>query len=97
MKPLLAAAATLALAACATVGPTATELEKALADARPAASPAKISQVRCVTFEEEPTEFHCRWRQRDASGAWRTFATYLAIEGHRYQLIDEVAIDPRGW
>ena len=83
-------------AACATVGPTARELEQALAEARPAAPPAKVARVRCVTFDEEPTEFLCRWRQRDASGAWRRWTTYLAVDSHGYQLIDDVSPDSEG-
>lgn len=94
MKLLLVSAAALALAACATIGPTPAELAQAIAEARPSASAApEIRRLRCVTFPEETTEFHCRWRQRDASGAWRTFATYLAVDSHGYHVIDEIGLE----
>ena len=83
--------APLVLAACATVGPTASELGQAIAESRPSghATP-QIRRLQCETFEEEPTEFLCRWRQADASGAWRNWTAYLAVDSTGYHLIDDV-------
>jgi len=87
----LASAPILLLAACATVGPTTSELRQAIVESKPSADAASpVRRLRCETFEEEPTEFLCRWRQRDASGAWRTWTTYLAVDPKGYHLIDEV-------
>jgi hypothetical protein len=87
--PPLCVIAALLLAACATVGPTAPQLSQVLAEAH-GGSPPEVKRLSCQTFEEEPTEFLCHWRQRDASGVWRRWATYLALDSRGYQLIDEV-------
>jgi hypothetical protein len=90
ISPLITCAV-LALTACATVGPTASQVESALAEANPATAAPTVRDVRCETFEEEPTEFHCRWRQRDASGTLKSWSAYFAVDSRGYSLIDDVA------
>lgn len=48
-----------------------------------------VRQVRCQAFDEEPSEFLCRWLQRGESGEWRAWSTYLAVDGSGFRLIDD--------
>lgn len=73
----------------ASVGPSQQQLTEALVAYSGLSSAPVIRGVRCKGFEEEPTEFVCTWRQRDAGGRWLKWSTYLAIDGERFVLIDE--------
>lgn len=60
------------------------ELVEALGD-RPAHA-ARLARVSCTGFEEEPTEFHCRYRLiRD--GRTERCGAYIAIDGSAWVLI----------
>jgi hypothetical protein len=87
------AALPLIVAVLAAAGPTSGrplvpglhELAEALRD-RPAHA-ARLAHVRCAGFEEEPTEFHCRYRLiRD--GRTEPCSAYIAIDGSAWVLID---------
>ncbi len=61
------------------------ELAEALWDHH--AHAGRLAHVRCAGFEEEPTEFHCRYRViRD--GRTERCSTYIAIDGSAWVLID---------
>jgi len=79
------------LDAASAAGPTRSELAQALAAEPHSAvrSPASIRRVRCSGFEEEPTEFACTWQQRELSGRWSKWSTYVAIDGSGWSLIDD--------
>ena len=61
------------------------ELAEALWD-RPAHA-ARLEHVRCTGFEEEPTEFRCRYRLIRDRRIERC-GVYLAIDGSAWVLID---------
>ena len=47
-----------------------------------------VRRVSCDSMgEDEPTEAECNWQQR-IGGKWKRYSTYVAIDGHGWQLID---------
>jgi len=86
--------ALLASACAATPTPTRDELAQALVafHAAPAA-PTDITHIACRGLEVDPTEFACRWRQRDGR-RWQGWQSYLALSGDGWQLIDEPSKRP---
>ena len=88
MKRAALLPALLAGACAATPTPTRDELAGALRafEAAPA-SPADITHIACQPLEADPTEYACRWRQRDGR-QWRGWQSYLALSGDGWQLID---------
>jgi hypothetical protein len=81
-------------ACAATPTPTRDELARALRpfDAAPAAS-TDITHIACKSLEADPTEYFCRWRQRDGR-EWHGWQSYLALSGSGWQLIDGPARTP---
>lgn len=75
-------------ACAATPTPTRDELDRALRafDAAPEA-PADITHIACRSLEADPTEFACRWRQREGR-TWQGWQSHLAVSGGGWQLID---------
>lgn len=73
-------------------GPSAHELAAILVDHD--AAPI-VRHVRCDGGSEEPTEFHCRYQQRDAFRRWVTWSIYVAIDGDHWVVIDEPAKEGR--
>jgi hypothetical protein len=70
-------------------GPSGVELAAALQAAPQVAGHVTfrtdtIRCVRCRAFEEEPTEYRCRFKAWDAQGSWK-----------RHSII--VALDKEGW
>jgi hypothetical protein len=84
----------LAAGCAATPTPTRDELAQALRafDAAPAA-PTDITHIACQSLAADPTEFACRWRQRDGRG-WQGWQSSLALSGDGWQLIDTPARRP---
>jgi len=80
---LLLAPALLLLAGCVTTGPDRTDLAQALQ-----AQPAALSAVRCNGIPEEPTEYACRYRSRDAGGRWTPEEAVIAADGSAWVVID---------
>jgi hypothetical protein len=92
MKPTsvpLMAATIIASAAVAAVGPSESQLAKALAAHQSLSERPSVRHVRCQSFEEEPTEFVCRWLQRNRAGRLEEWSTYLAVDAKGYHLIDD--------
>jgi hypothetical protein len=86
--------AVLAGACAATPTPTRSELAQALrAFDGPAVAPEDLTHIACQGFEEEPTEFACRWRQREGR-RWRDWESYLALSGDGWIMIDTPARRP---
>jgi hypothetical protein len=52
------------------------------------ARPQAIRLLGCISFEEEPTEFRCRYRLRLMSGRWAARCAYIAIDGSSWVLLD---------
>jgi hypothetical protein len=65
------------------LGPNRVELASALQT-----SPSNIRALRCHDIPEEPTEFGCSYRERDASGAWTPQEVMVAIDGSAWVIID---------
>jgi len=59
------------------------EVRAALANrcGRPA---PEIRTVQCQGYEEEPTEFTCRFEQRGADGRWTRSSLTMAIDGDHW-------------
>lgn len=79
LTPVLA----LATACSTTVGPPLDELADALELA-----PSLMSSLRCNDILEEPTEFRCRYRLRDAAGGRIAQEVMVAIDGSTWVIID---------
>jgi hypothetical protein len=74
----------LIVAACSSsVGPSRGELADALQT-----SPSNIRALHCHDISEEPTEFGCSYRERDASGVWVPQDVMVAINGSAWIVID---------
>jgi hypothetical protein len=76
----------LAAACAATPTLTREELAQALEGYGPVA-PADLTHIACQGFDEEPSEFACRWRQR-AGGRWQDWQGYFALSREGWQAID---------
>lgn len=66
-------------------GPSGAELTAALHAAPQVAGPVSfradtIRSVRCRAFEEEPTEYRCRFKARDADGHWKRRSAIVALD-----------------
>ena len=82
----------LLLGACrhmsAGVGPN--QLAAAILNAPEVAGRFSRSELRslgCRRFEEEPTEFLCRFQAREATGAWRKRTAIVAADADRWVLL----------
>jgi len=75
-------------ACAATPTPTRDELAQALGGADgPGIAPTDLTHIACRSIEQEPTEFACRWRQREGR-TWQGWQSHLAVSGEGWQLID---------
>ena len=81
-----------ASACAATPTPTRGELAHAL-EGYGAPEPTDLTHIACRSFSEEPTEFACRWRQRDGR-KWEGWEGYFAVSGEGWQTIDSPARRP---
>ena len=75
---------------CATAhaaGPTPAEFNNLLA-AQCEDHSARAKNVRCKGFEEEPTEFACRYDLPEANGSWKRHDAVVAIDGANWIWID---------
>ncbi|QDH35117.1 hypothetical protein E2E27_12770 [Porphyrobacter sp. YT40] len=88
--------ALLLLGACqhmsAGVGPNPDEFVAAILNAPEVAGPTRLStselrSLGCRRFDEEPTEFLCRFESRDATGAWRKRSAIVATDADRWVLL----------
>jgi hypothetical protein len=78
----------LAGACAATLTPTRDELARALREQGGLRVEAlDLTHVACRPIDEEPTEFWCRWRQREA-GRWRDWQATFARSGGGWTMID---------
>ena len=50
-------------------------------------TPGDIRAIHCVSSDEEPTEFQCKWQQRN-NGSWVKRTTWLAIDGSGWHVMD---------
>ena len=92
MKPIYPVAAYALIFATAAVAkapvPTALELSAALTrQTKKPVSPSDVRPLKCEGFDEEPTEFDCRWAQK-VSGKWQRYSTYFAVEREGWKIID---------
>lgn len=95
MKRLVLLAALLAPSAALADAPSTRQLAHAISTFTGHPVRARdLRRVHCEDIEEEPTEFACRYEQRDTRGRWRRWSTYLAISGAGWQLIDEPGLEP---
>lgn len=65
------------------VGPTGADLAGALQTSSP-----NIGALHCYSIPEEPTEFGCSYRKRDAAGEWVRQDVMIAIDGSTWVIID---------
>lgn len=91
---MMALLLTIALATTAPAlnGPYARELTAAIYAAPEVAGPGSvrmetIQSVRCRAFDEDPTEFHCRFRARAKEGRWKRRSAIVALDGHGWVLL----------
>ena len=83
----------LAGACAATPTPTRDELAEAL-KGYTSVAPLDLSHIACRGYgTEEPTEFMCRWRQREGQ-YWRDWEGAFAVSGKGWQTIDSLARRP---
>lgn len=88
MKGLALVVPLLVGACVATPTPTRNELAQTLrAFDGPAVASEDLTHIACQSIEEEPTEFACRWRQREGR-RWRDWESYLALAGDGWIMID---------
>ncbi|MCC4294704.1 hypothetical protein [Brevundimonas aurantiaca] len=74
----------LLIGGCASpIGPSRADLAGVLA-----ISSSEIDRLRCHDIPEEPTEFGCRYRQRDAAGQWVRQDVMVAMDGATWVIID---------
>ncbi len=85
---LMFAATCIASRAVAGVGPSASQLSLALGAYQSLSVGPAVRHVRCQGFDEEPTEFVCRWLQQSSSGPWKVWSTHLAVDGNGFHLTD---------
>ena len=79
-------------ACAATPTPTRDELAQAL-EGRGPVEPTDLTHIACQSFGDEPTEFACRWRQRDGR-KWARWEGYFALSGDGWQTIDSPSRRP---
>lgn len=88
--------ALLLLGACQHVsiggGPDADELAAAIRNSPEVAGPIGVSSgdirsLRCRSFEEESTEFRCRFRRTEESGAWGKRSAVVAADADAWVLL----------
>jgi hypothetical protein len=80
-------------AATPTIGPDAAALTGAIrhspeVSARGRAEVGRLRTVRCREFDEEPSEYRCRFDARDRGARWRAHRAIVAIDGRRWVLLD---------
>jgi len=86
----------LLLGACqhisAGVGPSSDELAAAIFNAPVVAGPIRFSTsdlryLGCRNFKEEPTEFLCRFKAREAPGPWQNRSAIVARDADGWVLL----------
>jgi|GEM_PF-4946680 len=91
------AAPLLAFVACscaATPVPDRTDLAGALQSFGGAAvEPLDLTHIACLSVDGEPSEYRCRWRQREMRH-WADWQGMLAFSGAGWQLIDSPSHRP---
>jgi hypothetical protein len=73
-------------------GPHPGELVAAIRSAPAVAGPAgsytsEVRSLGCRAFDEEPTEFLCRFQSKDSTGAWRARSAIVAADGDGWVLL----------
>jgi hypothetical protein len=91
MMPLLTIAVA-ATAPGALNGPSGLELAAAVNTAPQVAGPVSfrtdtIRSVRCRAFDEEPTEYRCRFKAWDADGGWKRRSAIVALDKEGWVLL----------
>jgi hypothetical protein len=76
----------------ATPTPTRDELAHALRGYG-VVEPTDLTHIACKGFPEEPTEFVCRWRQRDGR-QWQGWVGDFALSGAGWQTTDSPSRRP---
>ena len=92
-RSMFAGLALFSVAGSAAIGPNAREAGAVLKTICPAFS-GKISRIRCEGYDEEPTEFSCKYQIVDREGRRRTDNTSFAIDGRSWILIDQPGYCP---
>jgi len=49
---------------------------------------ARARNVRCTAFEEEPTEYQCRYELPEFGGGWRKYTAIVARDGDNWVWLD---------
>jgi hypothetical protein len=65
------------------IGPSRADLASVLA-----IPSSNIDRLSCHDIPEEPTEFGCRYRQRDSAGQWVRQDVMVAMDGATWVIID---------
>ena len=73
-------------------GPSPSELSVAIQSAPEVSGPVKfrtdtIRSVRCRAFEEEPTEYRCRFQAWAIEGRWKRRSAVVALDGQGWVLL----------
>ena len=73
-------------------GPSGVELAAALHAAPQVAGSVSfrtdtIRSVRCRAFDEEPTEYRCRFKAWDAQGRWKRRSAIIALDKEGWVLL----------
>ena len=92
MKRAALALVLLTGACAATPTPTRNELAQAL-KGYGQVEPTDLTHIACLSYSEEPTEFECRWRQRDGR-RWEGWQGAFALSGAGWQTIDSPSRRP---
>ena len=89
MRLMPLASAFLATGGCvsAQIGPTAEEFTALLSSECFTETP-HLRAFRCKGFEEEPTEFACRYQRQTAGRSWSNEVAVVAMDGPRWIFID---------
>ena len=86
----------LLLGACqhmsAYVGPNTDEIVAAILNSPEVAGPTRLStnelrSLKCHRFDEEPTEFLCRFQSRNGTGTWRNRSAIVAMDAEQWVLL----------
>ena len=87
-------AVALGTGAAAGSGPSAKKLARAVAVFRSLTALLQVREVKCEGFDEEPTEYTCKFQMRSLRGQWQSWSTYVAVDAQGYHLIDDISPVP---
>jgi hypothetical protein len=73
-------------------GPSPSDLAEAIQSDPDVSGPVKfgtdtIRSLQCRAFEEEPTEYRCRFKAWAIEGRWKRRTAIVALDGRRWVLL----------